>query len=207
MTSDSQETRHLLERLAAGDRQAADRLLAMHRAELRRIVELRLEPRLRARVDPSDVVQESQVDALARLDDYLARRPMPFGLWLRKTTYERLLKIRRLHVAAARRTARREECLPDQSSLQLAKRLFAQDSTPSQQVARWERRDQVREAMARLSETDREILLMRVLEGLAYEDVGLILEIEPAAARQRYGRALVRLKRALEENGLSGSLE
>jgi RNA polymerase sigma-70 factor (ECF subfamily) len=194
----------LLQLLAAGDRQAADRLLTMHRSELRRIVELRLEPRLRARVDPSDVVQEAQLDALARLDDYLKRRPMPFRLWLRKTTQERLAKIRRLHVAAACRTTRREEHLPDQSTPRLADRLVGQDSTPSRQVARRELNDRVREAMTRLPEADREILLMRVLEGLAYEDVGLILGIAPAAARQRYGRALVRLERLLRDDGLTG---
>jgi RNA polymerase sigma-70 factor, ECF subfamily len=203
---DSEETRSLLQRLAAGDRRAADRLLTMHRAELRRIVELRLEPRLRTRVDPSDVVQEAQLDALARLDDYLERRPMPFRLWLRKTTCERLLKLRRLHVAAARRSTRREEWLPDHSSLQLAQRLVAQDSTPSRQVARRELTDRVRVALARLPETDREILLMRVLEGLAYQEVGLMLDIDPAAARQRYGRALVRLERSLRDGGVTGSI-
>ncbi len=205
MTPDSEETQGLLRRLAAGDRRAIDRLLTMHRSELHRVVELRLEPRLRARVDPSDVVQEAQLDVLARLDDYLERRPMPFRLWLRKTTHERLLKIRRRHVEATCRSARREECLPDHSSLQLAQRLFARDATPSRQTARRELADRVRDAMARLAETDREILLMRVLESLPYEDVGQILAIEPAAARQRYGRALVRLNRLLRDMGLTGS--
>ncbi len=157
-------------------------------------------------MDPSDVVQEAQLDALARLDDYLERRPMPFRLWLRKTTHERLLKIRRLHLVAARRAARREECLSHNSSMQLAQRLLARDSTPSRQVSRREMTDRVREAMARLPETDREILLMRVLEGLAYEEVGLILDIDPAAARQRYGRALVRLKRSLRDSDLTGPI-
>lgn len=90
--------------------------------------------------------------------------------------------------------------------MQLAQRLLARDSTPSRQVSRREMTDRVREAMARLPETDREILLMRVLEGLAYEEVGLILDIDPAAARQRYGRALVRLKRSLRDSDLTGPI-
>ncbi|MFH1420089.1 MAG: hypothetical protein ABII12_17585, partial [Planctomycetota bacterium] len=108
VSPDSEETQRLLRQLAAGDRQAIERLFTMHRTDLRRIVESRMEPRLRARVDPSDVVQEAQLDVLNRLNDYLERRPMPFRLWLRKTTYERLLKIRRRHVEAARRSTRRE---------------------------------------------------------------------------------------------------
>ncbi|MBN2445817.1 MAG: sigma-70 family RNA polymerase sigma factor [Phycisphaerae bacterium] len=201
VTPDSEETQSLLSRLAAGDQQAIERLFTVHRAALRRLVELRMEARLRTRVDPSDVVQEAQLDVLNRLDDYLARRPMPFRLWLRKTTYERLLKIRRRHVEADRRSTRREACLPDRSSMQLARRLVAQESTPSQVVARKELVERVQAAIAGLSETDREILLMRILESVPYEDVALILDITPAAARQRYGRALVRLNRALHGNG------
>src|SRR5260370_37321667 len=94
VTPDSAETQDLLRRARAGDQTAFDRLFAEHRPQLRRFVELRLDPKLRARIDASDVVQETQMEGLGRLADYLQRQPMPFPLWLRKTAYERLLNIR-----------------------------------------------------------------------------------------------------------------
>jgi RNA polymerase sigma-70 factor (ECF subfamily) len=186
----------LLLQAAAGDRQAFDRLLERFRPELRAFVELRLGPDVRARVDPSDVVQEAQLEAFIRLADFLRRRPMPFPVWLRKTAYERLLKARRHH-GAARRSVRREVTMPDQSSLLLARQLLAQEPGPVQQACQEELAGQVREALAALPEIDREVLLMRHVEELPYETIGHVLGLEPATARKRYGRALLRLRKAL----------
>ena len=113
VTPDGAETQRLLELVAAGDRAAFEQLFAEHRAELRRVVEMRLDARLRARLDPSDVVQETQLEAFRRLGDFLERRPMPFRLWLRKTAQERLLMLQRQHLEAARRTVGREVALHD----------------------------------------------------------------------------------------------
>jgi len=74
----------------------------------RRFVELRLDRKLRRRLDASDVVQETQLEAASRLADFLERSPMPFHLWLRKTAYQRLLMIHRQHLDAARRDIQRE---------------------------------------------------------------------------------------------------
>src|SRR5262245_27540609 len=159
-TPDSAETRRLLEQARAGDSLAFEQLFTRHRPFLRQLIELRLDPRLRARVDPSDVVQETQMEAFRRLPDYLERRPMPFRLWLRKTACERLLMAQRQHAGAARRAVGREVPLPDDSSLQLAQQMLAGGSTPSQRLDRDELADRVRQAVARLSEADREGLLL-----------------------------------------------
>ena len=202
---DSQETEDLLEQAAAGDARAGDRLLQRHRPRLREFVEVHLEPALRARLDASDVVQEAQLEAARRLPDFLRRRPMPFRLWLRKTAYERLLMLRRQHRGAARRSVGREAQLPDRSSLVLAQNLLAPNSSPSRRAEREEQARRVQEALARLAEADREVLLMRHYEDLPYEDIACILGIEPAAARKRHGRALVRLHKTLSE--LAGGSE
>jgi RNA polymerase sigma-70 factor (ECF subfamily) len=198
---DSAQTRTLLEQAGAGDERACERLLGRHRAALREFVELRLDPRLRARLDASDVVQDAQLEALRRFPDYLRRRPMPFRLWLRKTAYERLLMLRREHVDAGRRAVGREARLPDRSSLALAERLLARESSPSRQADRAELARRVRKALGELSEADRDILLMRNYEGLSYEEAGCILAVDPAAARKRHGRALLRLHRLLGDVG------
>jgi RNA polymerase sigma-70 factor (ECF subfamily) len=205
VTPDSAETQRLLRRIHGGDRQAFEKLFARHRPYLRQVVDLRLDPKVRARVDPSDVVQETHLEAFRRLPDYLERRPMPFRLWLRKTAYERLLMLQRHHVQAQRRAIGREVALPDRSSVQLFRQLLAPGSTPSQQLARAELARRVRLAVAQLVEIDREILLMRNLEGLSNHEVAQVLEIEPAAASQRYGRALLRLRKLLLAGGFSES--
>src|SRR5438874_3754176 len=113
---DSAETRQLLERLQAGDATAFDELCERHRPLLLEFLRHRFDPRLRARADPSDVVQEAQMEAHRRIGDYLARRPMPFHLWLRKTAYERLRMLERRHLGAGRRAAGREAVVPGASS-------------------------------------------------------------------------------------------
>jgi RNA polymerase sigma-70 factor (ECF subfamily) len=205
LAPDSTETRDLLRQADAGDRQAFDRLFARHRPTLRRFVELRLDPRVRTRVDPSDVVQDTQLEALRRLDDYLARRPMPFHVWLRKTAHERLLMVRRRHLGAERRSVRREARLPERSSLLLAQRLVSAAPSPSQQVQHRDLIPRVRQALAALADTDAEILLMREYEELSYQEIATILDIEATAARKRYGRALLRLHKVLTDTGLTGS--
>jgi RNA polymerase sigma-70 factor (ECF subfamily) len=202
---DSIETQSLLLQAQSGDRRAFDELFARHRAALRRAVELRLDAKLRARVDPSDVVQETHLEAYQRLPDYLERRPMPFRLWLRKTAYERLLKVQRQHLKTAKRAAGREVALPQESSMLLAEELLATGPTPSQQVARKELARRLRSALGELPASQREVLLMRNFEGLSYQEVAYILDIDAAAARKRYGRALLQLRRRLLECGLRES--
>ena len=205
ISQDATETVQLLELARSRDEQAFEKLFARHRAYLRRFVDSRLDAALRRRVDPSDVVQETLAAAFPRLDDYLDRQPMPFRLWLRKTAYERLVNLRQKHLGAARRAVGREAPLPDRSSAELAKTLVAKGLSPSEHAVRKERERAVGAALAKLREPDREILLMRTTEGLSYEEIGCVLDIEPATARKRYGRALVRIQKLLLDSGVGGS--
>jgi RNA polymerase sigma-70 factor (ECF subfamily) len=199
---DSAETCGLLERIRCGDRQAVEQLLARYRPDLHAFVEVRLDSRLAARMDPSDVVQEAQLEVMRRMDDFLKRRPMPFHLWVRKTAYERLLDLRRHH-RRARRAVDREAALPDRSSLLLARPLLAGGPSPSQDLQARELAQRIAHAVDSLAPTDQEILLMRHGEELPFEEIACLLEIEPAAARKRFGRALMRLQKALTAQGLS----
>lgn len=197
--ADSQETENLLRQASQGDQAAFDQLLDRHRSELHSFIDMRLDSRLRARLDAEDIVQEVHVEAFRRLDDYLQRRPMPFRDWLRKTAYERLLMIRRKHVFAARRAVNREMPLPDRSSMVLADHLFAAGSTPSQQLTRKELARRVRKALSELADTARDVLLMRNYEDMSYDEIGGIMGIDAAAARKRHGRALIRLHQLLAD--------
>jgi RNA polymerase sigma-70 factor, ECF subfamily len=198
---DSAATRRLLHLAEAGDRQAFEELFARHRPSLVQAVELRLDARLRARLDPSDVIQETHLEAFRRLPDYLQRRPMPFRLWLRQTAQERLHMMSRHHLGAARRMAGRERAVPDRSSLLLAQQLVAAGPTPLQRLVVEEAARKVRQALDQLAEADRDVLIMRNLEGLSNLEVAQLLQLTPTAASQRYGRALLRLQKALAALG------
>jgi RNA polymerase sigma-70 factor (ECF subfamily) len=202
---DSRETQGLLRRIRAGDRQAVERLFARYQTYLHRLVELRLDPRLRSRVDASDVVQEAHLEALNRLDAYLERPALPFRLWLRQIAVDRARKARRRHLGAARRALRREAPLPEWSSLLPAGRPAAGGSTPSQQLSRRELARRLRQAVARLPEADREIVRMRHFEGLSNQEAARLLGVDPATASKRHGRAVLRLHRILSEDGLTES--
>jgi RNA polymerase sigma-70 factor (ECF subfamily) len=195
----------LLQQVATGNRGALNRLLDDYRPVLRRMVELRLDGRMRSRVDPSDVIQEAQMEASRRIHDFIARRPMPFHIWLQKTAYESLLRLRRRHVEADCRAADRETPLPEGSSVALAKQLFASGPSPSQQVRDEETSLRIRQAIAQLAEDDREILLLRNFDELSNVEAAQVLGIDPAAASKRYGRSLLRLRRILVNNGLAES--
>lgn len=201
---DSELTAALLARVQQGDREAFEQLFLRHRRELTRLIELRLDAALRVRVDASDIVQDTQIEAYSRLADYLQRRPMPFRLWLRLTAIERLQKARRAHVETAKRSVRRDVPLPDRSSLLLANRFLSAEPSPSAQFSRDETIRRIRLALGSLSDEDRELLLMRNVERLAHRDVACQLGIDEAAARKRYGRALLRLRAVLVREGLLG---
>src|SRR5436305_6787348 len=145
MATTNPDTDQLLDRAASGDGRARQELLARHRKRLRRMVALRLDRRLAARVDPSDVVQEALADAARKLDGYLRDRPLPFYPWLRRLAWERLVKMHQRHTAGKRDVAREAAPeLPEESALELAQRLICGRSGPGQRLVREELQEQVR---------------------------------------------------------------
>jgi len=202
---DSAEVQRLIDHVRAGNPEAIDQLFGYYRTYLNKVIEMRLVPQIHPRLDASDVVQETQLEAVRRIKNYLEQEPVPFRLWLRQIAHDQLLKARRRHMKAAKRSMNREMPLPDRSSLQLAKQLIAGGSTPSQHVSKQEQARHIREALMQTSEVDREIILMRNLEELSYHEIGYILGIDADAARKRHGRALLRLGKILNEKGLSES--
>ncbi len=180
----SDESSGLLRRGFDGDSTAFDELFGRHRAALLRAVARRLGPSLRNRFDPSDVVQEAQVEALERLEEYAGRRPMPFRSWLLRTALQRVSKLRR-HATAARRDRGREQPLeiPGDGSSATGGRIAASDSTPSRRAAARDVACRLHAVLDRLPEPDRAILGMRTFEGLSYEEAASRLEIDPAAAQ------------------------
>jgi RNA polymerase sigma-70 factor (ECF subfamily) len=198
------DTDQLVEQASQGDEEARQQLLRRHRGRLRRMVAVHLDHRLAARVDPSDVVQEALLDADRKLSDYLRERPLPFYAWLRQLAWERLVKLHRRHLKAQRRSIIREEPgvldLPDESAVELARRLIASGSSPSRNLVREELQSRVQAALARLAERDRELLVLRYLEGLPMKEIAAALGVSLGAAKMRHLRALDSLRQLLDED-------
>src|SRR5580704_3416195 len=195
MDNNSADTTRLLEQARAGDQAALNEVFARHRARLRRMVELRLDRRLQARIDASDVIQEAYVDVVGRFDDYLREPNYPLFLWLRLIVVERLLKLHRHHLGTQMRDAGLEVsiyrgALPAASSAALAAQLLGKHTSPTQAVVRAERMLRIQEAINTLDPLDREILSLRHFEELTSAEAALALGIQEEAAAKRYLRAL-----------------
>jgi RNA polymerase sigma-70 factor (ECF subfamily) len=193
------DTEILVERAQHGDEAASQELLVRFQDRLLRMVAVRLDRRLTARVDPADVVQEALLDAAQNLAEYLRTTPLPYYPWLRQFAWQRLSKLHRHHLGTQRRDAGREEswdgALPDQSAALLARRLLATNGTsPSRQAMRSELRERVQAALAKLSDRDREVLVLRHLEQMTTPEIAATLAISEAAVKKRHVRALERLR-------------
>jgi RNA polymerase sigma-70 factor (ECF subfamily) len=210
MADNSAETSRLLELARTGDKAALNEIFARHRARLRRMVELRLDRRLQARIDASDVIQEAYVDVVGRLNEYLSEPNYPLFLWLRLIVGERLLKLHRHHLGTQMRDAGLEVsiyrgALPAASSAALAAQLLGKHTSPTQAAVRAERMMRLQEALNTLEPMDREVLSLRHFEEMSLAETALSLRIAEPAAAKRYVRALKRLKTILA--GMPGGLE
>jgi RNA polymerase sigma-70 factor (ECF subfamily) len=200
----------LLRDAAEGDATAVRCLLELHRRRLRRMIAARLDRRLAPRLDPSDVVQETLADAARRLPDYLRDRPLPFYPWLFRLAADRLARTHRDHIGSTVRGIGREERIngtahDEATAERLVDRLTANDTTPGRRMAREERRLSLAGAIERMDEIDREILGLRYLDQLAFDEIAAVLEIGLSAAKMRHFRALERLRGLLEELGVEPS--
>lgn len=189
------ETR--LRRAQDGDPEAIRWLLDRYRGRLRRMIGLRLDDRLASRLDASDVVQETLMDAAQRLETYVSERPLPFYPWLYRLASERLAQAHRHHLHTLCREAGREHVGGDAwgglSAQRLVDVLAASGTSVIGQLIREEDREAIWRALAELSEQDREILVMRYVDQLAFAETAAVLGITEGSARIRHFRALQRI--------------
>ena len=204
MWPESEETQEIIAAAQDGDGDAVNRLMQRHREAIRRMIDLRMDHRLRQRVDASDIVQDVLIDANRRMAEYLKDPSMPFHLWLRQMAQDRLIDAHRRHRVAAKRSVDREQPLVahaalDRSTMELAAQLCDNQRTPAA-AAEWnELQVLFRQALDQLDEQDREVVLMRHFEKLSNSEVAQALDLAPPAASMRYLRAVRRLRSILAE--------
>ena len=168
--------------------------LHAHRSYLERLIRCRMDPRLKQRLDVSDIVQETYAEAARCADGYRQDPGIPMKLWLRRLACHRLVMAQRRHIEARKRSITRELPQSPQSSADAARVLLAAFETPSEAVSDREQIERLQRCMDELKESDREIILLQMVEGLSARETGIIVGINEAAARKRLGRAIIRLR-------------
>lgn len=189
-------------RARVGDEEALSELFRAHHARLVRMIELRLDPGLRRRLDPADVVQEAWLEVVRRFPEWCAREAVPFHVWARFITRQALSQAQRRHLATSKRDALRDVAVPEShpsvSALSAADAFVVSATSPSQAASREELRTRVLAAFEDLDEIDREIVALRHFEGLSNDEAAAELAIDPSAASKRFLRALAHLRPVLE---------
>jgi RNA polymerase sigma-70 factor, ECF subfamily len=168
-------------------------LFEAHRPRLLAMVERRMPDVLSRRLDPEEILQEAFVAARDRYEAFLSEGRMAEYPWLYRITLDRLLDAWRRETSD-KRDGRRENAIPDKSSVQLGLGLMANLTSPSMHAVRDELVERMRDAMSALKDEDREILWMRQRDELSYREIAAVLGINENAAAVRHVRALKRLR-------------
>jgi len=198
------ELNDLGRRVARGDLAALGVLVDFYRPRLRAMLQLRMDRRFQGRIDASDVLQEAFLEVSTRLDEFSQNPAVPFYLWLRRITGQRLAAVYRFHLGTQARDAGREISLfdgafPAANSAALAAHLVGRLSSPSTAAVRAELKAKLEDVLNGMDEIDREIIVLRHFEELTNSEAAQLLDIKPSAACNRHVRALERLRQALDE--------
>jgi RNA polymerase sigma-70 factor (ECF subfamily) len=200
-----ERTEILLDRLRRKDGEALGELFELHRDRLWRMLYVRLDGRLMSRLSPEDVLQETFLDVARRIGEFLAGAVVPFYVWLRFLTLQRMQMMQRAHLGAQKRDAREEVSLAGGGTFaspeSMAGQLVSHMTSPSQAAIRQELRDRLRAALDEMDPLDREVLALRHFEELGNNEVAEVLGISKDAASKRHVRALKRLRDILTDYG------
>lgn len=191
----------LLDSAAKGDQASLNLLIHTYTDRLTRLISLRIDRRLSARIDAEDILQEAFVEAVQHLPDYLSRPVVPFYLWLRGVTIHVLLEHHRRHFGTRKRDLRREIPLNRlEASSQALAACFADTGTsPSGAAQQKELRSRLEAIIEQLPAGDKEVLALRHFEQLSPSETAQVLQISNKAAGMRYLRALKRLREMLDK--------
>jgi len=173
-------------------------ILSQHREQLKRMISLRMNRKLQGRLDASDVIQDTFVEASRALDSYISNPKLSVFMWLRKLAGEKLIQAHRKHLGAEKRTAHREQPIfggvPAATSQVIAIQLSGKLTSPSIAAQKQESKDELMDALDQMGEIDREILMLRHFEQLSNRETAEVVDMNYEAVKKRYIRALDKLR-------------
>ena len=190
----------LLALARADNEPALGQLLELYRPYLALLARLQIGRRLQSKVDAADLVQETFLEAHRNFARFRGATEKELVSWLRQILAANLADLIRRYLVARRRDVRLERELTidlDHSSQALGEGLVAGQSSPSEQAAHREQAVLLAEALARLPEHYREVLILHHLEGLSFPEVGRRLGRSLDSVKNVWTRALATLRRSL----------
>lgn len=149
----------VINKLIEGGDAAVAELFSEFQPRLERMVEFRLDRRLRGRVDSLDIIQEAYIEIARRIRDYTSNPTVAFYVWVRQITWQTLVSVHRRHLGQKRHPnmeVRLNRNNPNETTFSIAEALVGQLTSPSGAARRQEDYDQLREALSTMDDTDRE---------------------------------------------------
>jgi RNA polymerase sigma-70 factor (ECF subfamily) len=201
MTAENGETiSGLLARARAGDRQALDRLFEVCRNYVTIVARAQVESWLQAKFDPSDLVQQTMLEAYRGFGGFHGATGAEWMVWLRRILARNAIDLARHYGATDKRQVRREASLSAPAGAESEARPFEpvdrQDS-PSQQLLLHERELLLADALSRLDADYREVILLRNLQGLPFDEVAQRMERSRPAVQMLWMRAIRKLQETM----------
>lgn len=195
-----QQANRLLAAARSDPAGAGVELLTLYRPYLLAIANQEIDPALRAKAGPSDLVQESLLIASERLPNQLNQTEADFRAWLRGLLIRRLDALRQQYCRTAKRQIRRERSLHDVEVRDFLKHFVTDvNATPGSCAARNEKRERIQEALRRLPVGYRQVILWHHQDGLGWTQIATKLDRSPDAVRMLWKRAIQTLTEVLRE--------
>ncbi|MCA9237360.1 MAG: sigma-70 family RNA polymerase sigma factor [Planctomycetales bacterium] len=200
MPSSVQDAEVLLSQALSGSRECFGRLLSLYRNYLKLLVVAQLEKTLRRRLSPSDVVQETFLEANRDFGQFRGTSAGEFCAWLRRILVNNVHRAVEQHVLAAKRSVHREVSLDavanslEQSTVRLDSILAESIASPSARLQQNEQQLALANCLASLPADYREVIVLRHLQSLPFEAIGQHMERSAGAVRMIWLRAIRELR-------------
>ena len=195
----SQYVQNVLEKAKAGDASCVGELLGVYRDYLLGIAVAKLDPRVRARCNPSDVVQETLMEAFRDFHQFRGGLEREFLAWIRQILSNNLARMVELHLLTDKRDMRRErpieQAVVGESKLERRDYWLTDDcQSPSSVLQNKEQLATMLERINKLPAHYRDVLLLRHIEELSFDDVAMRVGKSAGAVRMIWLRALEQLR-------------
>lgn len=198
------ELRTLLHHAKQGGTAEQGKLLSLYSNYLKIMAQSQLDRRIRRRVSPSDLVQETLLEAHRDFSDFRGVTQGEFVGWLRRILVHNLIRATEKHLQADKRDVRREVYIHqlnasiEHSSSRFEHVLVAPLESPSSELGRHERMRMLADAIAELPAEHRQVIILRHIEGLPFSEIAEQLERSSGACRMLWLRGMDQLREKLD---------
>jgi RNA polymerase sigma-70 factor (ECF subfamily) len=190
----------LLQEARTGDAATLGQLLELYRRYLALLARVQIGQRLQGKVDASDIVQETFLEAHRNFPRFRGASEGEFVAWLRQILAGNLADLLRRYLGTQGRDVRLEREIVDafdRSSVLLDRGLVSPNSSPSQQASRREMSVMLADALEQLPDDYRDVLVLRHLEGLTFPEVSQRMGRSLDSVEKLWMRGLVRLRQIM----------